>query len=128
MLQTWFVPQLRVRGLEVTAVLCNKMAHQHAALSPVREYPNNKFSGRWTGRGSDMVWPPRSPDITTCDNSLWGIVKEKIYQLRLATVADLAVRNCFNQFQLSAWKKMSRRTLGKIKTGAENGEEFTDNF
>ncbi len=26
-----------------------------------------------------MAWPPRSPDLTPCDFSLWGIVKDCVY-------------------------------------------------
>jgi hypothetical protein len=69
LLQAWFVPQLRETGLETTAVLQQDGAPAHVAL-PVRECLDDRFSGRWIGRGSDMVWPPRSPDLTTCDNSL----------------------------------------------------------
>jgi hypothetical protein len=110
MLQTWFVPQLRERGLEATAILQQDGAPAHFAL-PVGEYLDDRFSGRWIGCGSDMMWLPRSPDLTTCDNSLWGIVKDKLSHLRLPTIEDLkaAIRNCFNDFQPSAWK-MSRRT------------------
>jgi hypothetical protein len=57
-------------------------------------------------------------------------VKEKISQLRLTTVEGLkaAIRDSFNDFQLSTWKMMFRRTWGKIKICAENGGEHTDNF
>jgi hypothetical protein len=44
----------------------------------LREYLSNTFSERWIGRGSDMAWPLRNPDLTTCDNWLWYILKEKI--------------------------------------------------
>jgi hypothetical protein len=75
-----------------------------------------------------MVWPPRRRDLT-CDSSLWGIVKEKIFQLRLTVVEDqkTAVRHCFNDFQPSTWK-VPRITWGKIKICAENGGKHTDNF
>jgi hypothetical protein len=64
MLQTWFVPQLLESGLVTTVVLRQDGARAHCAL-PVREYLDNEFSARWIGRGSDMVWPPRSPQLTT---------------------------------------------------------------
>jgi hypothetical protein len=38
-----------------------------------------------------------------------------------------AIRDCFNDFQPSIWKKMSRRTWGKIKICEENGGDHTDN-
>lgn len=29
--------------------------------------------------GSVVEWPPRSPDLTPCDFSLWGIIKDRVY-------------------------------------------------
>lgn len=39
------------------------------------------FPGRWFGRGwptslVPLTWPPRGPDLTTPDNSLWGSNEE----------------------------------------------------
>jgi hypothetical protein len=48
-LQTWFVPKLRERGLEATAVLQQDGAPANVAL-PVREYLEDRFSGRRIGR------------------------------------------------------------------------------
>jgi hypothetical protein len=36
-----------------------------------------------------MAWPSRSPDLTACDNSLWGVLKEKISHLWLTNLQDL---------------------------------------
>ena len=57
-------------------------APAHDALA-VAEHLDDQFSGRWIGRGSEILWPPRSLDLATFDNSLWGIVKEEISHLRL---------------------------------------------
>lgn len=46
----------------------------------VRNYLNNCFSGRWIGRGSDHIWPPRSPDLNPLDFFLWGYMKDIVYQ------------------------------------------------
>jgi hypothetical protein len=35
-----------------------------------------------------MVWPPQNPDLTAFGNSLWGIVKEKISQLRQLKIEE----------------------------------------
>ena len=127
MLQKYFVPQLRSRQLEESAILQQDGAPAHFALC-VREFLDTKFRGRWIGRGSDMPWPARSPDLSTCDNSLWGIVKQKISQLHLRTVEDLetAVKDCFLELQPSTWNKMSERTWRKIRFCAENGGVHTE--
>jgi hypothetical protein len=31
----------------------------------------------WFGRGGKIAWPPRSPDLTPLDFSVWGYIKEK---------------------------------------------------
>ena len=44
----------------------------------VREYLDEMFP-EWIGRRGTTEWPPRSPDLTPCDFSLWGIVKDRVY-------------------------------------------------
>ena len=39
---------------------------------------------RWIGRASQddyhlLPWPPRLPDLTTCDFLLWGYVKDQVF-------------------------------------------------
>ena len=48
----------------------------------VRNILNKHFPGRWIGGSSSasptpLAWPPRSPDLTTPDNALWGITKDQ---------------------------------------------------
>ena len=33
----------------------------------VREFLNEKFATKWTGRGGPLFWPPRSPHLTHVD-------------------------------------------------------------
>jgi hypothetical protein len=72
-----------------------------------------------------MVWPPRSPDLTACGISLWGIVKENISKPRIRI--EYWRRVCFNDFQPPTWQ-MSRRTMGEIKIFAQKGDENPDVF
>ena len=37
----------------------------------------------------DIEWPPRSPDLNTCDFFLWCYHKSKVYENRPRTAADL---------------------------------------
>ena len=76
LLETWLIPQLRDRGLLHDVCLHHDGAPTHFALS-VRDVLNEHFPGRWIGRGSPtslapLPWPPRSPDLTTPDNSFLG--------------------------------------------------------
>ena len=44
----------------------------------VRDYLDDSFE-RWIGRRGTVEWPPRSPDLTPCDFSLWRIIKDRVY-------------------------------------------------
>ncbi|KAJ4432251.1 hypothetical protein ANN_20868, partial [Periplaneta americana] len=41
------------------------------------------------GKVSKGLWPPRSPDLTTCDFYLWGRLKGKVYANNPRTLEDL---------------------------------------
>ena len=71
------------------------------ALS-VRDVLNEHFPGRWIGRGSptppaQLPWPLHRPDLTTADNSLWGIIKGRVAARRYNNNNDLrkAVEDAF---------------------------------
>lgn len=75
----------------------------------VRFQAENVLITQLTGDGCQrrscgaLAWPPQSCNSITCDNSLRGMGKEKISQLRLTNVEDLktATWDCF-YVQLSA--------------------------
>ncbi|PNF32015.1 hypothetical protein B7P43_G06576 [Cryptotermes secundus] len=50
------------------------------------------FPGRWIGRGSQISWPPRSPDITPLDFFLWGYVKDIVYKTQVRDTDQLKTR------------------------------------
>lgn len=45
-----------------------------------RQFLNERFPGRWIGRGGPIAWPPRSPDLNPLDYCLWGLIKEFVYK------------------------------------------------
>jgi hypothetical protein len=50
----------------------------------VRNHLNAHLPRRWIGRAgaNDVMWcrwPPKSPDLTTCDFFLWGYIKDKVF-------------------------------------------------
>jgi hypothetical protein len=54
------------------------MWYQHDGTPPhyehrVRNLIDEKFHGRWIGRGGPIHWPPRSPDLNTIDFFCGGI-------------------------------------------------------
>jgi hypothetical protein len=74
---------------------------------------NVNFPGRWIGRGGANVWPPRSPDLTHLDFSLWGYVKDQAYSQRENTLDEIkpnitaAISNVTAQLT-------KRRTIGEM--------------
>jgi hypothetical protein len=100
-------------------------APAHFALS-VRNVLNGHFPGRWIDRGSPtspapMPWPPRSPDLTTPDNSLWGIIKGRVaarrYNNNNNNNEDLrrAMEDAFRTITPKMIRRMSQRTWRPIR-------------
>lgn len=58
----------------------------------VREYLNDKFPGRWIGRGGPIPWPARSPDLNPIDFYLWGHLKSVVYETPIDTEDELLPR------------------------------------
>jgi hypothetical protein len=115
MLHTWLIPQLREKGIMDRVWLQQDGAPAHFAIQ-VREFLDEQFPGRWIGRGSasspaPLKWPPRSPDLTTPDNSLWGIIKSHVAR-RYRTNEELraSVEEAFRTITLEVLRNMSRRT------------------
>jgi hypothetical protein len=103
-------------GIKDTVVLQLDGAPPHFALH-VRDYLNENFLGRWIGRGSEashapFAWPPRSPDLTTPDNALWGFIKERVskMQYRRTEVLRAAVEEAFTHVTLDCLRKTSAGT------------------
>ena len=78
-LEDYLIPQLRDRGLLDDMWFQQDGAVAHFALC-VRNILNKHFPGHWIDRSSasptPLAWRPRSPDLTTLNNALWGINKD----------------------------------------------------
>ncbi|PNF27784.1 hypothetical protein B7P43_G09194 [Cryptotermes secundus] len=58
------------------------------SIAAVREL----FGNRVISRFGDIPWPPRSPDLSDCDFSLWGYLKSRVYTTRPRTLDELKQR------------------------------------
>lgn len=132
MINEWLVPQLRARGILDTVILQQDGAPPHFALS-VRRRLNELLPDRWIGRGSancpsPMPWPPRSPDLTTADNALWGFIKEEVRKQRYVTNDELreGVRAAFGRVTPEMLRRMSKRTWRRIKLCRDHEGMHTD--
>lgn len=58
----------------------------------VRQLLISRFGERFIGRGAPIQYPPRSPDLTPLDFSIWGIIKDKVYSRNPSSLTEL--RQC----------------------------------
>jgi hypothetical protein len=49
----------------------------------VRNHVDREMPGRWIGRGGQIAWPPRLPDLAPLDLFLRGYVKHIVYQVKI---------------------------------------------
>lgn len=79
MLENFFAPHLARFGVNEETYFQQDGATSHTArvsMNIARQlFPNHVIS-----RNGDIPWPPRSPDLTTCDFFLWGYLKTKVFQ------------------------------------------------
>ena len=54
----------------------------------VMDWLQMKFPGRLISNKSNFVWPPRSPDLNSCDFFLWGYMKEEIHPVQPGSNGD----------------------------------------
>jgi len=59
-----------------------------------------------------MKWPATSPDLTTCDNSFWGCIKDIVSKQRYHSNDQMkaAVTAEFGTITPALLRKMSHRT------------------
>ena len=70
---------------------------------------NNFKPNHWIGNNGPINWPPRSPDLTPMDFSIWGYIKDLVYLTTPANLDDLKLR-----IQL-ACDKITPRVLKNIQ-------------
>ncbi|PSN29977.1 hypothetical protein C0J52_25383 [Blattella germanica] len=111
---------------------------KHLLESLLREFLSEHFlvehfSERWIGRSSPAApaplrWPQRCPDLTTPDNSLWGLIKAYVSRRHYATNEELhnGVEDAFRTITPDMLRNMSRRTWTRIELCLQHHGEHTD--
>lgn len=87
MLKSDILPELEEDSNFQTMIWQQDGAPPHYGQA-VREYLDDTFD-QWIGRRGTIEWPPRSPDLTPCDFSLWGIIKDRVYAAKPRDVDHL---------------------------------------
>jgi hypothetical protein len=132
MLSELLVPQLQQAGIKDTVVLQLDGTPPHFALH-MHDYLNKTFPRWWIGRGSEAspapsAWPPRSPNLTTPDNALWGFIKERVskMQYRTTKVLRAGVEEAFTHMTPDYLRKTSARTWCRFQLCYDNEGLHTD--
>ena len=87
-LDGWKLNNFNIRGpLIVGAALLAITSLVHIFLEVLKI-----FDEKWIGRGGSVAWPPRSPDLTSPDYFLWGLVKERVMVVAPITLDDMKER------------------------------------
>ena len=77
MLEDNIIPQLQEHSIFQAMLWEQDGAPPHYGKI-VRDYLDDTLA-RWIGRRGTVEWPPRSPNLTTCDFSLWEIITDRVY-------------------------------------------------
>ena len=91
MLSEFLIPELIADGTMDTVVFQQDGAPAHYATI-TQDFLNEQLPNRWIGRGGNIPWAPRSPDLTPPDFFVWGYIKSKIYRTRISDIAELKAR------------------------------------
>lgn len=57
----------------------------------VRDWLNKNVS-KWIGRCGHVEWSPRSSDLSPLDFFFWGMLKEKVYSMKITDMNHLRER------------------------------------
>jgi hypothetical protein len=107
LLQENVLSSLESIGMLHSAILQQDGAPPHTA-NATRDFLNAHFPNRWIGKFGPTPWPPRSPDLSSCDNALWGLIKPHVYAATPKTAPQL------KDAIISAFSKITPRILHKI--------------
>jgi len=115
MLKSKFVPALQRKGILLSSHFQQDGAPAHTAHA-TRDFLQQTFQDRWVGKYGPTPWPPRSPDLTSCDNALWGILKPKILAHKAANVDELkaAITAAFLDFPRNLLERINTRTFRRL--------------
>jgi hypothetical protein len=68
----------------VPLIIRQELHFMHDSAPPdfsliAHRYLNQKFPGRWIGRGGPIAWPPHSPNLNSLDLYLWDLSLVYLY-------------------------------------------------
>ena len=92
-------------------------ATPHTAHAPIN-VQRNMFPGHLISRFGDVPWPPRSPDLLSCDFFLWGHLKGRVYTHKPRNLNEL--KDAIRQEVLTIGQQLLARAMDDFKRRIEN--------
>ena len=129
LLETQLLPALNDKRIMISSHLQQDGAPAHTALR-TRDFLNQHFADRWVGKYGPTPWPPRSPDLTSCDNALWGILKPNIVTKKAQTKEELktVIRQAFADVPAPVLRTINDRTFRRLHLCIAKGGLQVDPF
>ena len=111
-----FIPALQARRIFLSSHFQQDGAPAHTAIA-TRNLLTDTFQDRWVGKFGSVPWPPLSPDLTSCDNALWGLLKPRIAARKAQNKEDLKViiQDEFTRFPVETLQKINERTFRRMR-------------
>jgi len=129
MVRTYLIPQLRRRCIDLNQLWFQQDgATAHTARSTMAVlrplFPNHVIS-----RSGDILWPPRSPDLSTCDFFLWGYLKSRVFESKPRTLDELkaSIQHQINLINSDLLEKVEASFKERLQHCVnENGHHLLD--
>ena len=78
LIENFVVPELKRKRKYSSAWFQQDGATCHTSTVTLNVLKKH-FKDRIISRGTSILWPPRSPDLSVCDFFLWGYLKSRVY-------------------------------------------------
>lgn len=102
MLEEFVIPEIRRKRIQIRRLWFQQDGAPPHIARPVMQYLRDNFGERIISRFSAISWPPRSPDLSILDFSIWGLMKADIYKEPPRTIAELKNKIILFSNQISA--------------------------
>lgn len=111
-----FIPTLQDEGIYQNCHFQQDGAPAHTAIA-TRDLLNEVFPNKWVGKYGPTPYPPRSPDLNSCDNSLWGILKHQVMLQKPRSKQELkdVISDILNNISTDTLERIHKRTFRMIQ-------------
>ncbi|CAK1586379.1 unnamed protein product [Parnassius mnemosyne] len=92
MINNFFVPQLQEEDVDQSGVWFQQDGATAHTARVTMDTLKALFPGKIISRFGDILWPPRSPDLTPADFFLWGYLKARVFDTPLTNLEQLKTK------------------------------------